>query len=437
MIFQIQKVLTITLCAFVFVSCTSDRSSSRSHEHAQNGILFIIDGMGPAHITAARIFKNNSDTPLAMESMEHLAMARTHSTNNFVTDSAASATALASGVKTYNGAIGMTDANFDPSETSQKIQSITDLSLESNRAVGIVTNTRITHATPAAFFAHVPHRRLEAEIARQLATRSEIDLVIGGGLEFFLPKEEGGERVDGLNLIEKMREQGRKVVTSHEEFKQLNPREINQNLVVILEFDHLAYEFKRADEEVSLSQITDFSIEFLEQRGRSKSGYFLMVEAGRVDHASHMNWTEKMLEDMVEADRSIETILSKTQDSNDTLVIVTADHETGGLSLQGYASHSAVAGRGLLKNHSRDVRQDAYVYGVVSWGSGPGYDSPLEADADNPKFRHKATYPTPVAYHTAVDIPTLAHGPGAFQINGYIDNTDIFRAMKNALKLID
>lgn len=413
----------IVVALFLLTSCTTGES-----EKAKNAIFFIIDGMGPAHITGARIYNKDSNTPLSMERMTHLAMARTHSSNDFVTDSAASATALSCGVKTYNGAIGMSDPDLDPSGESQKLECVAPKAQAAGKAVGIVTNTRITHATPAAFLTHVPHRRLEADIALQIS-QSDVDLIVGGGIEFFLPKEEGGERSDGLNLIEKMKERGYRVVVTHDDFRALDPK-IDQKIFAILEEDHLAYEADRESDEISLREITDFSIQYL--KNRSKNGYFLMVESGRVDHASHRNEARRTFEDMIEADRSIERAL---KERNDTLIVVTADHETGGLALSGYAPISVAAGEGILKNQVRDMRTDSYTYGLVSWASGPGFDSPLSVDEDERHFRHKATYPAPFAHHTAVDVPTLAEGPGAELINGFIDNTEIIKVIEAVLEL--
>lgn len=388
-------------------------------QKAKNAIFVIADGMGPAQITGARIYKNDSNTPLFMERMENLALARTHSSDNFVTDSAASATALATGHKTYNGSISMSDPQIDLQGKSRELKTLTDYSLENGKSVGIVTNTRITHATPAAFFANVPHRRMELEIAYQL-TQRDLDLVIGGGLEYFLPKSKGGLRNDGLDLIEKMETRGYKVVTSYEAFSKLSPS-LGKPLFAILEEDHFSYVADRDEHKQSLDFIVDFSIRYLNKR--NNNGYFLMVESGRIDHASHINNAYKTFEEMLELDDVMNRALKEVAD---TLVVLTADHETGGLALNGYAPIKSSSGKGLLKKYPRDMRGEHFYYELVTWASGPGFNQ-SDGDPLDKEYQQKATLNAPFAYHTAVDVPTLAEGPGAEVFRGYIDNTDIFR----------
>lgn len=425
-----RKLLGITFLFSAFFFATS---CSREHQVHHNLVFMIVDGMGPAHITGARIFKNDSSTPLEIERMPYLAMARTHSSSNFVTDSAASATSLASGYKTYNGAIGLSDPRIDETETSRPLKSILTAGMEKEYLTAVVTNTRITHATPAAFYAHVAHRSMENEIAYQLLS-SEIDLIIGGGLKHFIPEQRGGARDDGLDLIKKFEQRGYLVILDPKEFRRFDFKKLEsgQKILAILNDDHIEYEDLQKEDEVTLLEITDFSLQYLRTRQEHDGRDFMMIiESGRVDHASHRNEARRTFVEMVAMDNSMARIL---QEVEDTLVVLTADHETGGLALNGYAPLEAVSGEGIFKNHQADYR-DGTRYGLISWGSGPGYQSNIVVNEEEKNFRHKAVYPVRFAHHSAVDVPVLAKGPGAKIFRGYIDNTDIPKKIDRVLNL--
>ena len=162
-------------------------------------MFFIGDGMGIAAVTGGRIWAHGANGSLNIEKMPFTGFVKTFSSSDFVTDSAASATALASGVKTYNGAIGLSDPVIDPSGKSRVLETLSDLAKKKGQSVGIVSTARITHATPASFYAHVPSRDLEEEIAKQALT-SQVDLFLGGGREAFLP-----QRKDKRKLLEEMK----------------------------------------------------------------------------------------------------------------------------------------------------------------------------------------------------------------------------------------
>lgn len=402
----------------IFASCAQTQKP-------KNHIMFVVDGMGPAHITGARLYKGGPEARLTMESLPYTGIVRTASTNDFVTDSAASATAFASGVRTYNRAIGMSDKNFDASGESQKLTSLLKRAQEAGKSVGIVTSTRLTHATPAAYFAHVPQRSMEQQIADQLLL-ANIDVIIGGGVEFFLPVSEGGERKDQTNLFTSFAQAGYFVARDDE---SLFSAPQNRPLIAVLSKDHLPYDLDRLPGQKELADYVELAVERL---SRNPKGYFLLVEAGRVDHASHFNYARRAFGDMLAFDRALERVLSEKKD---TLIVVTADHETGGLALSGYAPHSAASGEKLFKNHVRDLVQDKYNYGFVSWATGPGFQSELKVDEKELNFQHKAAYDAPVAFHSAVDVPVLAVGPGAEKFTGFFSIEEISQVAAKLLGL--
>ncbi len=386
---------------FLFLSCAH-------HSSTKNHIMFVVDGMGPAHITGARLFKGGPEARLAIENMPYTGIVRTASTNDFVTDSAASATAFATGVKTYNRSIGLSDPRLETSGEARELNSILSAAKAAGKSVGIVSSTRITHATPAAYFARVPHRNMEEEIANQLLA-AKVDLIIAGGASYFKPQSLGGKRKDQLNLFDQFKAAGYQILSTDKEiFESSSP----QPILALLNDDHLPYDLERK-ENLELKDYVDFAIKYL---SKNPNGYFLVVEAGRVDHASHLNQVRLALGDMLAMDRAVERALDEKKN---TLIVVTADHETGGLALNGYAPHDAVTGERLFKNHKRDLVQEKFNHGFISWGSGPGFHSPIRVDESVLDFQHKATYETPIAYHTAVDVPVMAAGPGAEIFTGF------------------
>lgn len=384
----------------------------------KNHIMYIVDGMGPAHLTGARLYKGGPEARLAMEKMPYTGVVRTSSTNDFVTDSAASATAYASGVTTYSRSIGMSDAKLEADGVSKKLTSILKKAKEAGKSVGIVSSARITHATPAAYYANVRHRNMEQEIANQLLT-SNVDIIIGGGAEYFRPAASGGKRTDDRNLFKEFQQVGYAVARTDAELFSL--RNEDRPLIALLQDDHLPYHLKREKGQRELKDYVDLAIEKL---SRNPKGFFLLVEAGRVDHASHTNQARLAFGDLLAVDRSVKSSL-EYQDN--TLIIVASDHETGGLSLNGYAPHESVTGESLLKNHTRNLVQEKYNYGFISWGTGPGFFSPIKVDESVKNFQHKAAYEAPVSFHTAVDVPLMAAGPGAENFTGFFNIEEVSR----------
>ncbi len=405
--------------SFLFLKCTSKPV-------AQNHILFIVDGMGQAHITGARLYKGGPEARLNLETLPYTGFVKTYSSNDFVTDSAASATALASGVKTYNHAIGVSDPTKESTGRSRSLTTILDRAQQAGKAIGLISTARITHATPAAYYAHVSHRDMEESIAAQLVT-SKIDLIIGGGKKNFVGAKEGGSRKDQRDLLNEFRKKGYRVALSSKEFRSLNVKS-KQKTIALLADDHLPYDLDRGDE-VSLKELVDFAVQFLNQ---NRQGYILVVEVARIDHASHKNRARLAFSDMLAFDKALEKPLAEIV--KDTLLIVTSDHETGGLALNGYAPYHLASGESLLRN-KKGQSSPKTAHGLISWASGPGANSPARVPDKKKNFQHKAAYATFAAYHTAVDVPIMAQGPGAETFSGFINNNDIVHKVLEIMDL--
>lgn len=270
----------------------------------RNVILLIGDGMGVGQLTAAEVVNGEDD--LVLTSLPFMSMVSTQSSSHYVTDSAASATALATGFKTQNGRISV-----NPS--GDELFTVLEDAESSGKATGVVTNTRVTHATPACFVAHVTSRGMEQVIAGQLL-ESGVDVALGGGSSYFssLTPEDYGYTVVSDST-------GLKSVESGKVLGLFTP-------------SYMSYESGRESGEPRLSEMTARSLELL---ATDPEGFFLMVEGGRIDHASHDNDFDNTMTETLEFDLAVLEALEFAAGRNDTLIIVTADHETGGLSILG------------------------------------------------------------------------------------------------------
>lgn len=315
----------------------------------KNIILFIGDGMGLAQVTAAKIAKGNLETARCPVT----GFATTWSDDSLVTDSAAAATALSTGVKTRNGALGI-------SPGGQILKNVTETSKEKGKSAGVVVVCSLTHATPAGFIVHAASRKPDAEIARQIAA-SDMDVLFGGGLDYFIPCLP--------ELQKKM-----PVVTTAEEFRKLGTPE---KAAAILYPVHPPY---AAERNVPLKELTQKAIEIL---SRDKDGFFLIVEGSQIDWAGHKNDGTNIVSEVIAFDDAVGAGLDFAEKDGRTLVVVTADHETGGFAVLG----------GSIEN--KTVEKTGFVHGD----------------------------------HTASMVPVFAFGPGCGAFSGIRDNTDIGRAM--------
>lgn len=332
----------------------------------KNVILLIGDGMGFAQTTLARLSLGRSDSVLAMDTMPYAGFVKTHPAETdgrrgVLTDSAAAATALATGHKTKNGMLGMLP-------DGKSVRTILEAAQLQGRSTGLVTTTTITHATPAGFAAHVPSRGDEADIAVQYLQR-KVDVLLGGGEAFFLPQEaEGSKRKDDRDLLAEFRSAGYTVLRTREELLSAH----GDRLLGVFSKNHM----ETKPPEPSLAEMTRRALTTL---SRNRRGFFLMVEGGQIDFAGHANDAPNNVKQTLDFDAAIAEVLDFARRRGDTLVLVTADHETGGLAIIGPSSGSTAD------------------YGLA-WGT---------------------------KGHSATVVPLLAEGPGAHLFSGVLDNTDI------------
>jgi alkaline phosphatase len=346
--------------------CAAVPGFSRFHlengkQRPKNIILLIGDGMGLTQVTAGLYSNHNS---LHLEAFPVTGLIKTHSAKHYVTDSAAGATAFACGCKTYNGAIGV-DLHGKPCTT------ILEEAKARGLAVGLAASCSITHATPASFYAHVGTRAETEQIAADLIN-CPLDLLIGGGMKYFNQR-----KIDQRNLLEEMKQQGYRIAdASQGALPDLAPQP-----------DRPFAWFTAIDEPVSadkgrnyLPQAARMAPDFLKKR--SDKGFFLMLEGSQIDWACHANDAPRAIAEMLDFDAAIGEILRFAREDGETLVVVTADHETGGMAIQ------------------MGSRMDSL---EIAFNTG---------------------------YHTASLVPVFAYGPGAEQFGGVYDNTDIYFKMQ-------
>lgn len=336
-------------------------ASLLGQKNPKNVILLIGDGMGVSQIYAGLTANRGH---LNLERVTNVGFHKNQSYDNYVTDSAAGATAFATGKQTYNGAIGL---------DSLKIPATTLLEMAENQglATGLVSTCDITDATPSSFIAHQLKRSMHEEIANDFL-KTDVDVVIGGGRKYF------EKRKDGLNLLDSLRKKGYRV------HSDLTLDGVNKGKLVALyaEENPIKVMEGRGD---ALLYSAKKSLELLSQ---NKKGFFVMIEGSQIDWGGHANDADYAITEMVDFDKSIGYALDFAAKNKETLVIITADHETGGMALMG----------GNMKT------------GEV-----------------------KAAFTT--KGHTGQMIPVFAFGPGAEAFSGIYNNYDIFTKIKQALKL--
>jgi len=327
---------------------------------AKNIILLIGDGMGVSQIYAGYTANRGK---LNLERFNVIGFSKTSSASSYVTDSGAGATAMSTGQKTYNGAIAV--------DTSGKaLKTILEIAEENGLSTGLVSTSAITHATPASFIAHCGDRDKYEEIAADFL-KTDIEVFIGGGKKYF------ENRKDKINLIEKFKNKGYVVTDSLAELENINA----SKLAGFTSWKDNPSILNGRGDMLIIGAKTAINI-----LKRNNKGFFLMIEGSQIDWGGHENNTEYITSEMIDFDKVIGEVLDFAKKDQHTLVIVTADHETGGMGLNG---------------------------GNIETG---------EVDA---------SFTT--GSHTSVMVPVFAYGPGAERFMGIYENNQIFYKMMNSL----
>jgi alkaline phosphatase len=357
---KIQSLVLSVMIMIAMTSCsTAKKSASSDRAEIKNVILMIGDGMGLPDVYAAM---TKTGQPLNIERCQYVGLLKTYSFDAYITDSGAAGTALATGVKTRNGSIGV-----DPS--GNHVKSMLELAEEHGLATGLVSTSSITHATPASFIAHQSSRGSYEEIAKDFL-KTDIDLFIGGGYDHF------GKRKDRLNLIDSLKSRGYEIDTTLTAILSSNSGKIAGFTAPV----HNPYRLAGRGDMLPAS--TGKAVEVL---SRNRKGFFLMVEGSQIDWAGHTNAADTLIDETIDFDKAVGAALDFAKKDGHTLVIVTADHETGGVTI-------------------------------------------TEGD----KQQHMVTLSFSTKDHTAVMVPVYAYGPGSDKFTGIFENTDIFKKIITA-----
>ena len=416
---------------------------------AKNVILFIGDGMGISTITATRIFDGQSkdmegeENSLAFDNFENVALIKTYNTNAQVPDSAGTATAIMSGYKTNIGTINVRPGQkYEGCGSIPAIKTLTDRSHSAGKSVGIVTTTRITHATPAAMFAHADNRNWESDnevpreakdagcksIAQQMV-ESEAEIIMGGGTSKFSENQ--------LNTL--------KANYTFAENKADMKNFKDGKLRALFSKSHMSFEADRDPaEQPSLAEMTETAIKNLKS---NQEGYVLMVEAGRIDHAHHGTNAFRALTDAQALNEAVKVAIEMA--SEETLIMVTADHSHV-FTMAGYP----VRGNpilGLVKSidqttglpsDSYEKALDGKPYTTLGYHNGPHLrvasadNRPLtNEDVQDKNYRQQTAIPMNTETHAGEDVALFGHGPGSENIRGVMEQNKISDVIDLALGL--
>ena len=447
--------------------CAAGCAATPTAPAARGVILFVGDGMGVSTITAARILEGQQrgepgeENYLSFERFPHLALVKTYNVDAQVSDSAGTMTALMTGRKARAGMVSVGPEAERGDCQAAKRHELTTLLEEAERRglrTGVVSTARITHATPAAAYAHaadrnweidgaVPeeHREACADIARQLVEfpyGDGVDVALGGGRAMFLPggapdpEDEGrfGYRQDGRDLTAEWLAggEGRRYVFDRAGFDALREKGPADQVLGLFEASHMEFEADRATDaggEPSLAEMTRFAIDAM-----GEGGYLLIVEAGRIDHAHHATNAYRALKDAIALSDAVAAAVEATDDE-DTLIVVTADHSHT-LTIAGYSPRGNPILGFVVDGEGRPATDDRGVpYTTLGYANGPGAERPADGELapTDPNYLQRALHPMRSETHAGEDVPAYARGPGAAGIRGVMDQHELHAAMRRAL----
>ena len=456
------------------------------YRRAKNVILFIGDGMGVSTVTAARIFDGQNkglkgeENQLTIDRFPHLALSKTYSVNQQTPDSAPTMTAMVTGVKTNDGVLAV-DQYVTRRESSaaviaaHSLPTILEMAEARGLATGIVSTARITHATPAATYAHSSERDWEADadqpagttvpdIARQLIEfkgGDGLEVALGGGRSKFYPNTEAdpeypaskGSRKDGRRLHAEWvtKHPNAAYVWNKAQFDAIDPRQTD-HLLGLFERSHAQYELDRPNDAAGEPSIAEMTAKAIDILGKNRKGFFLMVEGGRIDHAHHAGNAKRALADTVAMDEAVKVALAKT-DARDTLIVVSADHSHV-FTIAGYPKRgNPILGKVVSPGKEApdyELAADGLPYTTLSYANGRGYHAlatggdtvysePIAAgrvtnltsvDTIDEGFHQEALVPLDSETHAGEDVAIYAHGPRAYLVHGMQEQNVIFHVMR-------
>nr|WP_223280596.1 alkaline phosphatase [Virgibacillus halodenitrificans] len=418
-----------------------DNNTSQNNGKVKNVIVMIGDGMGPSYPTAYRYMKDDPSTPQMEKTVfdKHLVgMATTYADDpeENITDSAAAATSMSAGIKTYNGAIAV------DTERSE-VETVLEAAKKKGKSTGLVATSQINHATPAAFGAHDESRSNYNEIAddyfdEMINGEHKVDIMLGGGTNYF-------DRED-RDLIEEFEEDGYNYVDDKEEMLENK----NDKLLGLFAQVGLPKAIDRKDSP-SLEEMTTTA---LEQLSKNKDGFFLMVEGSQIDWAGHANDSVSAMSEMEDFAKAFETVIEFAKKDKHTQVVLTADHSTGGFSIGRDGEYNMnpevikaaertpeFMAEEIMDGEEVEEVLDEYadldfteeeISAIQQAAETEDFDTVYAAVSE--VFNVRAGIGFTTSGHTGVDVPVYAYGPKSDVFSGLVDNTDIANEVFNFLK---
>jgi len=438
---------------------------------AKNVILIVGDGMGFSTVTATRIFEgqqrgvDGESNVLAWEAFPHLAASKTYSSDAQITDSAPSAVAMTTGVKTINDVMGLDHTTTLESCDDQKTKAVAtlwEMAESIGMSTGVITTARLTHATPGAAYSHIASRDWEsdaemppeavaagcADIARQLVEMrygDGLEVAMGGGRSYFLPEAaadpedagETGRRKDGKDLTQAWLDRygnSGAFVWNNEQFDAIDVAQTD-HLLGLFERSHMKYDYDRPKDtagEPSLAEMTEKTIDIL---ARNPEGFLLMIEGGRIDHASHESNAYRTVSDGVALNEAVKRVLRKV-DLNETLIVVTGDHSHT-LTIAGYAKRgNPILGISIGVDDEPLLGEDGKPYTTIGFANGPGgMKEPSERpavtmeQATAPDFIQESLVYLESETHGGEDLGIYAIGPWSHLFQGTVEENYTFHVM--------
>jgi alkaline phosphatase len=408
-------VLAAATAALAVVPATQSAADQPSRDkRAKYVIVLQGDGMGTAQRDLIRLVTvgNQRGKDLVMNRLEHAGLVHTDPADpkQAVTDSAAAATAFATGVKTFNGAIGV-DAQGKP------VRTLLEDARRMGKATGLVTTSQVTDATPAAYAAHVTDRAQQSEIARQFLERSKPDVILGGGEDYWYPAGTPGawpdhpptdpteaSKGDKGNLVEKAKQLGYTYVSSRDALRKARGPKLlglfaNEEL-----FEHREEgKGDLYDPAVPLPELASKAISVLQQ---DRDGFFVLIEEEGIDEMAHENNAGLMVKAGAALDATVKVAVDFARSHPGTLIVVQGDHETGGLTIEN-PDDADESGDELSKEDGPFTVKGTSLQVFADWTTGQ---------------------------HTGADTPITASGPGSDRFDGVIDNTDVHDAIKAVMR---
>jgi alkaline phosphatase len=390
-------------------------------------VLMIGEGLGPERIATTRVYLGGADAQLALDNMPNVALVKNYSKDFAVPDQAAAATALATGVKVTNRSISV-DGN------GKALPTIVELAHDRGRAVGLITDGSLTKATCAAFYAHSNNASDSEQLARQFVEGGKIDIGLGSSVAEFLPEAKHGRRQDNRDLLLELRRGGFDVVRNRAELEAIPPWRRPKLVGAFGESEATRTDSgQNWTDEPSLADKVRRAVELLQYNQR---GYLLIVDAARMREAAETNNAEKTLSETAELDRALQT--ARRYAGGRSTIILCGDVALGGLHLNGFPFRKD-SGIALLGLNSAGQPW-------MTWATGPngmqpyGADKlPEKANATPPGGALRNEQSQPAAFYSGSALPTMddvaafGSGRGSEALHGTIDNTEIFKILRNQL----